>query len=847
MSARIPVLYLAPWVGYGGSDKNTIDWFRWIDRERFAPSLIATQPSPNPLLDQVEPYADEVWVLPELMPAAEMPAFIFDFLGSRQIEAIHLMNSRIGFDLLPDLAALAKPPAVVVQMHAEEVDRSGYVRYVSTRYGDLVDCFSLSNEHVANALREYGVPESKLRVIYTGIDADGEFSPDLAEPIEELPSDRLQILFAARLVDQKDPLLMVEVAAALRDRGAAFQIHVVGEGDLEEQIEARVAELDLGEHVVLHPPTAGLLSWYAATDVLLLTSTFEGVPVVLFEAMAMGLPIVTPGLPAIRELLDEADEGVVAPRDSVQGYVEPLAHLAEDRRWLAQRSEEMRTRARELFSVQQMASDHERLYEELIAGRAEELSAGPTGAAGEVASAPDLAALCTGDPSAVDPVLWEKVRRRFAVAGPGLDAIALADAGPEGRFHFRTLPLDDGPADPVPHAVIWRRDFERELPKLLQPDWGTAVAAVVDRLAASGALLEWRHLPTPDSGGAPTAPRQLGAEPLPGAGAYAVPRWDEDSTWVPPSSQLLRRGEHVLGAVRDRGFQGTAKLIEAEGSYRAVPRDEWEQLDASAVELGYVELAPLPGMDPLSLARHRDSGEHVLVCPAGDPLLPQVDLLEHLGFLDPVPLKPREVPSSQRPLGLLGLVKTLDLAGRRHRYGVGSIPSGEVVMEVGALARQPLRDSIAAAIVDDYLVTERHQPPRARPALGEAARWVAGPLVWRDLAPQLDRAKVAARRATIAGRRALRPGAGPDWPLGTPAGWLSPDPRPGLVPLHAAYHPVTGDQLLTREEESAAALGYGEPTLLGYLHPQAPLTGERTERAQPIPWARRFGHVPRPG
>ena len=65
MSARLPVLYLAPWVGYGGSDKNTIDWFRWLDRGRFAPYLITTQPSANPLLHEIEPYAEEFWVLPE--------------------------------------------------------------------------------------------------------------------------------------------------------------------------------------------------------------------------------------------------------------------------------------------------------------------------------------------------------------------------------------------------------------------------------------------------------------------------------------------------------------------------------------------------------------------------------------------------------------------------------------------------------------------------------------------------------------------------------------------------------------------------------------------------------------
>lgn len=116
MSERLPVLYLAPWVGYGGSDKNTIDWFRWLDRERFAPYLITTQPSSNPLLGEIGPYAEETWVLPELMAGDAMPGFILDFVRSRGIQAIHLMNSKLGFDLLPELAALSTPPAVVVQM-----------------------------------------------------------------------------------------------------------------------------------------------------------------------------------------------------------------------------------------------------------------------------------------------------------------------------------------------------------------------------------------------------------------------------------------------------------------------------------------------------------------------------------------------------------------------------------------------------------------------------------------------------------------------------------------------------------------------------------------------------------
>ncbi len=126
------MLYLAPWVDYGGSDKGTIDWFRWLDRERFAPSLVTTQPSDNRRLDEVRPYATEVWPLPDLVAGQHMPGLVFDLIGTRGVRVLHIMNSRLGFELLPDLASLPAPPAVVVQLHVEEEDRSGYVRYVTT-------------------------------------------------------------------------------------------------------------------------------------------------------------------------------------------------------------------------------------------------------------------------------------------------------------------------------------------------------------------------------------------------------------------------------------------------------------------------------------------------------------------------------------------------------------------------------------------------------------------------------------------------------------------------------------------------------------------------------------------
>ncbi len=367
---RAPVLYLAPWVDYGGTDKGTIDWFKWLDRERFAPLLVTTQPSENRRLAEVIPYAEEVWPLPDLMAGGWMPKYIFDLLHTREVEVLHIMNSRLGFDLLPDLAALPRPPKVVVQLHVEEQDKSGYVRYVTTRYGNLVDAFSLTSQHLADAVERYDVPRAKCRVIYTGVDAESEFNPELVEPIGGLEPGTVHVLYPGRLVDQKDPLLMVDVVTGLRDSGLDFRVHVVGEGPLEPDVRSRVAERGLEGLFRFHPPTQEIARWFAACDLLLMTSVFEGVPYVIYEAMAMGVPIVAPALPGNVELMDDECGALISPRGHADRYVEALTRLIADAHVRTAAGVHARARVRERFSLERMGAEHGALYDELIGSAA---------------------------------------------------------------------------------------------------------------------------------------------------------------------------------------------------------------------------------------------------------------------------------------------------------------------------------------------------------------------------------------------------------------------------------------------------------------------------------------------
>lgn len=366
---RIGILYLAPWVDLGGSDKGTIDWFRCIDRTRFRPYLITTQPSQNRWLHQIEPYAEEIWELPDLLPGGAFPGFILGFIASRGIDVVHIMNSRLAFDMLVDFSMLPEPPVVVVQFHAEEPDRSGYVRYVSTRYGNLVSGFSVTSHQLARAMGDYDIPASQITVISTGVDAAGEFNPAGVEPLPDVDRDRPAILWPGRLTEQKDPLLTLDVVDRLSKRGVDFLVHIVGDGHMEGELRARAKGLGIESHLRWYPAAQGMARWYASSDLLLMTSVFEGVPYVIYEAFAMGVPVVAPALAGNLEIVDPDSGWLIDPRDDAEAYVDALEEAISDLDALRARGARTRERMLAEHTLERMAREHEELYARLLEAR----------------------------------------------------------------------------------------------------------------------------------------------------------------------------------------------------------------------------------------------------------------------------------------------------------------------------------------------------------------------------------------------------------------------------------------------------------------------------------------------
>jgi glycosyltransferase involved in cell wall biosynthesis len=158
----------------------------------------------------------------------------------------------------------------------------------------------------------------KIKLVRCGLDADF-----LIHRPSSIVS-RMQLVTVGRLCEQKGQLVLLGALAVLVREGVPFKMTIAGDGPLRPEIERRICELGLEDHVEL-------TGWLTNSQVrarlrgaraLILPSFAEGLPVVLMEALALGRPVVTTYVAGIPELVTDKTCGWLVPA----GSVEHLAH-----------------------------------------------------------------------------------------------------------------------------------------------------------------------------------------------------------------------------------------------------------------------------------------------------------------------------------------------------------------------------------------------------------------------------------------------------------------------------------------------------------------------------------------
>jgi len=222
-------------------------------------------------------------------------------------------------------------------------------------------------------VRVKAVPRDKIRFIPNGVDVD-RFRPDaqvrLRVRAELGLQDRFAWLAVGRFEEAKDYPNLLHAFARLSDRNAILLI--AGQGALRERMEALAHELKIAPRVYFLGLRRDVPDLMNAADAYVMSSFYEGMPMVLLEASATGLPVVATDVGGNREIVAEGQTGyLVSSRDPI-GLADAMSRImslnVDDRLRMGMAG---RTRVEARYSLNRIVDEWEGLYRQLFDARRE--------------------------------------------------------------------------------------------------------------------------------------------------------------------------------------------------------------------------------------------------------------------------------------------------------------------------------------------------------------------------------------------------------------------------------------------------------------------------------------------
>jgi len=337
---RRRLLLLIPWMTTGGADKFNLDLVGQLTARGWQVSIVTTRAGDHAWLPQFAALSPDVFVTSHFLPLDVLPRFLVHLVRSRGIEAVLVSNSELGYSLLPYLRAHCPKVAFFDYCHCEEPAwKAGGYPALSVAHRDDLHLHTVASRHLADWMTARGADREKIEVVTANVDADF-WRPDSAWRAEErrllgIDSSTPIILFAGRLVAQKQPRVLGGVVRRLVRDGAEFVAVVAGDGPDLRQVRSLVAGRSVANRVrfVGAVPIHRMRRLMSAADIFFLPSKWEGISLAIYEAMASGLPIVSADVGGQSELVSPDCGYLIASSNEdaeVEAYARVLLRLIAD-------------------------------------------------------------------------------------------------------------------------------------------------------------------------------------------------------------------------------------------------------------------------------------------------------------------------------------------------------------------------------------------------------------------------------------------------------------------------------------------------------------------------------------
>jgi glycosyltransferase involved in cell wall biosynthesis len=347
------VLLLIPWMRTGGAERFNLQLVELLSKQDYQFTVVTTQAADSDSFEWLHlmaRYTPDVFRLDTLLSYSDYLRFFCYVIESRQIDIVFISCSDEAYRALPYLRARYPNLTFVDYVHSEWLHfRSGGFAGVSVAMQSQLDATLTCSQHLKDWMCERGCDPDRVRVNYVNIDTElwdaSQFDRAALREEYQIKQDAVVLVFAARLVAVKRPLLVAEIMRRLAAIYPNIVCLVLGDGTERTTFEAFITQHQLDAvrclGTVRNEQVRKVL---ALADILLLPSQSEGLPLILYEALAMGVIPVAADVGGIRELVTP-DCGYLIPhsQEEIDRYVETIGRLIEH----PDQAEAMRQQGRE--------------------------------------------------------------------------------------------------------------------------------------------------------------------------------------------------------------------------------------------------------------------------------------------------------------------------------------------------------------------------------------------------------------------------------------------------------------------------------------------------------------------
>jgi glycosyltransferase involved in cell wall biosynthesis len=268
------------------------------------------------------------------------------------------------------IASLLADLPMVYHVHSPTARNT--TRPLLNRIAAMVERWSLAgaahliavSESLARHMQSHGFARERISVVHNGV-------PGLERlPERPRPQGKWNIGVVALFRPRKGIEVLLRALALLKEEGAAFKLHAIGNFEDEgyqRQLALCAAEMGLAEHVLWRGFVQDVTAELLRLDMLVLPSLFgEGLPMVVLEAMAAGVPVVATDVEGVGEAIRHGQEGIIVPPGNPAALASGIrSMIAGEISWSELRAAAWR-RQQEMFSDHSMAAGVAEVYRNVL-------------------------------------------------------------------------------------------------------------------------------------------------------------------------------------------------------------------------------------------------------------------------------------------------------------------------------------------------------------------------------------------------------------------------------------------------------------------------------------------------